>query len=149
MNYLPIFLDIKNKPCLVVGGGHVAARKLKLLSSAGAVITLISPEICTEIQQILQQSNINYLERRYQPGDEDNNSLIFAATDNEQINREIADAAQALGIPCNVVDNPDSGSFIMPSIIDRSPVIAAVSTGVRSRQNSSRLSLPVMDVWRK
>lgn len=143
MNYLPIFLDIKNKPCLVVGGGHVAARKLKLLSSAGAAITLISPEICMEIQQILQQSSINHLERKYQPGDEDGNALIFAATDNTQINQQIADAAEQLGIPCNVVDNPDNGSFIMPSIIDRSPVIAAVSTGgaspVLARQIKAKL----------
>jgi len=143
MNYLPIFLDIKNKPCLVVGGGHVAARKLKLLAGAGAVITLISPEICTEISQILQQTDIKYLARKYQAGDEDGNSLVFAATDNEAINREIADAAEALDIPCNVIDNPENGSFIMPSIIDRSPVIAAVSTGgaspVLARQIKAKL----------
>jgi uroporphyrin-III C-methyltransferase/precorrin-2 dehydrogenase/sirohydrochlorin ferrochelatase len=143
MKYLPIFLDIQNKPCLVVGGGQVAARKIKLLMNAGANIKIISPEICTEILQMSEHKQIKYISRKYQAGDEDGTTLIFAATDSEETNQEIAAAANEQGIPCNTVDNPDNGSFIMPSIIDRSPVVAAVSTGgaspILARQIKAKL----------
>lgn len=143
MNYLPVFLDIRDKSCLVVGGGKIAARKLKQLLTAGANVKLVSPEICNEIASQLENSSIDYHQRTFAPADIDSQILTFAATNNEAINIKIAEASATAGIPCNVVDIAENGSFIMPSIIDRSPVIAAVSTGgsspILARQIKAKL----------
>jgi len=129
MKFLPIFLDLTDKPCLVVGAGQVATRKIKLLLNAGARVTVVSLQICDEVQVMRDSGQIRYVERAYKADDLANNHLVIAATDDSETNKTIARLAAEHKIPCNVVDNPDDGSFIMPSIIDRSPVIAAVSTG--------------------
>jgi len=129
MKYLPIFLDLNNKPCLVVGAGQVATRKIKHLLTAGASVTVISLEICDEIKDLSDAGKIEFQQREYCADDIQNINLLIAATNNKEINQSLAILAEEKNIPCNVVDNPDKGSFIMPSIIDRSPVIAAVSTG--------------------
>lgn len=129
MNFLPIYYEIKNKPCLVVGGGKVASRKIRLLLSAGASVTLVSPQNCDEISGMVNENKIVWQQRDFSETDINGQALIIASTNNEQVNLAIAELAQQHNIPCNLVDNPDKGSFIMPSIIDRSPVIVAVSTG--------------------
>lgn len=129
MKFLPIFLNLSGQPCLVIGGGQVATRKINLLLNAGAEITVISPDICSEVNDLKDKNKITHIQRPYIEEDIKGNKLVIAATDNSEINESIAALAKKHNIPCNVVDNPDAGSFIMPSIIDRSPVIAAVSTG--------------------
>lgn len=129
MDFLPIFLDVKNQPCILIGGGDVASRKARLLLKAGATIEVIAPELCDKLERMVEKGDINYQRRRYSQDDLKNAMLVIAATDNPEINQEVARAAKALDVPVNVVDDPDTGNFIMPSVIDRSPVIAAVSTG--------------------
>ena len=129
MDYLPIFLNIKGKPCLVVGGGEVASRKASLLLDAGARICVISPALGPSLRELKDQGKIEHEAREYRPGDLDGAHLVIAATDNAKVNRQLSEEAQARQIPANIVDQPDLSSFIMPSIVDRSPVIAAVSTG--------------------
>lgn len=129
MRFVPIFMNIRNKPCLVVGGGQVAARKVYSLDRAGGKVTLVSPVLCDELQRWADAGDIEYVARPFQADDVHGQSLIIAATDNAQVNREVSDLAQSRGIPVNVVDNPDLGSFIMPSVIDRAPVQIAISTG--------------------
>lgn len=129
MRYLPIFLDLAGRPALVVGGGSVAARKVRLLRRAGAAITVVAPHLCDELSGLEQEKHIRFLQRKFQDEDVCDVALIIAATDNRSVNRKIYDLAQARHIPVNVVDSPDQCSFIMPSIIDRSPVQIAVSTG--------------------
>jgi uroporphyrin-III C-methyltransferase/precorrin-2 dehydrogenase/sirohydrochlorin ferrochelatase len=129
MDYLPIFLKVEDRPCLVVGGGKVAARKVALLSRAGARITVVSPSICEELKSRLSEGVITYAEREFIDNDLDDMVLAIAATDNEAVNRSVFELANQSRIPVNVVDNPELCSFIMPSIIDRSPVQVAVSTG--------------------
>ncbi|MGD2116855.1 MAG: siroheme synthase CysG [Chromatiales bacterium] len=128
MKFLPIFLDLHGRTCLVVGGGNVATRKVKLLLRAGAGVRLISPRICEGMQSLLEKNSIEYLQREYQQDDIHDCSLVIAATDQAEVNRAISELARQQNIPVNVVDQPELCSFIMPSIIDRSPVIAAVST---------------------
>jgi uroporphyrin-III C-methyltransferase/precorrin-2 dehydrogenase/sirohydrochlorin ferrochelatase len=132
MEYLPIFLDVKDKPCLVVGGGEIALRKVASLHRAGAAITLISPELADALEQQRAQGVFVYERRAFREQDIQGRRLVIAATDQREVNRQVADLAKAHGIPVNVVDQPEDCSFIMPSVIDRSPVIVAVSTGAAS-----------------
>jgi len=129
MDFLPIFLDVKNRPCLVVGGGDVALRKVSLLRQAGARVRVVSPELHPSLERMLKDGEISHVARNYQASDLDECILAVAATDDAATNRAVSEQAKSLRIPVNVVDQPRLCSFIVPSIIDRSPVVAAVSTG--------------------
>ena len=129
MDYLPVFFNIKQRNCLVVGGGNVAVRKIRLLLRTGACIYVVSPAISDELDNLLQQSQtITYLAESFQPGHLLNMVLVIAATNDHEVNLAVSLAAKKAGIPVNVVDNPDLCTFILPSILDRSPVIVAVSS---------------------
>lgn len=129
MEFLPVFMNVRERHCLVVGGGEVAERKVALLMQAGAAVTLVSPELTDELQDLLNAGKLTYREGDFSESDLDGAVLVIAATDNEAVNRKVSELAKARQIPVNVVDNPDLCSFIVPSIIDRSPVQIAVSTG--------------------
>jgi len=129
MDYLPIFLKIEDRPCLVIGGGKVAARKIALLVRASAHITVVSPELCANVKALVDRDNVTCIERQFREEDMDGVVLVIAATDDADVNRRVSELARQHRIPVNVVNAPDLGSFIMPSIIDRSPVQIAVSTG--------------------
>jgi uroporphyrin-III C-methyltransferase/precorrin-2 dehydrogenase/sirohydrochlorin ferrochelatase len=132
MEHLPIFLDIKNQACLVVGGGPIALRKLENLRRAGARIRLVSPALVPELRARLDDPLITWHERRFEDADFRDVRLAIAATDDRDVNRRVAELAKAAGIPVNVADQPQDCTFIMPSVIDRSPVVVAVSTGSAS-----------------
>ena len=132
MEHLPIFLDIKDQPCLIVGGGPIALRKLGNLLRAGARIRLVAPELVAELQARVDDPRITWHARRFEDADLNDIRLAIAATDDRAVNRRIAQQAKAAGIPVNVADQPADCTFIMPSIIDRSPVVVAVSTGSAS-----------------
>ncbi len=129
MKYFPVFFDINNKRCLVVGGGDVAARKVALMCRAGAQVTVVSPELCESLQNRLANKEIIYEARGFENNDLEACALIVAATDDQAVNKLVSELAHSKCIPVNVVDQPDLCSFIVPSIIDRSPVQVAVSTG--------------------
>jgi uroporphyrin-III C-methyltransferase/precorrin-2 dehydrogenase/sirohydrochlorin ferrochelatase len=129
MQYFPLFLDLKNKPVLLVGGGDVAARKLSLLAEAGATITVVAPLLGDELAAGFSRGEFTHHAREFAVGDIDGMWLVVAATDVSAVNAAVAQAANAARIPCNVVDDRELSSFIMPAIIDRSPVQIAVSTG--------------------
>ncbi|MES9971516.1 MAG: siroheme synthase CysG [Candidatus Thiodiazotropha sp.] len=129
MDFFPAFLDIKNRSCLVVGGGAIAERKTALLLKAGADVTLISPDLCHNLTTWRDMGRYTHLERPFRDEDLSGHHLAIAATDDPSVNRRIAEIAGNLRIPVNVVDQPELCSFIVPSIIDRSPVVAAISTG--------------------
>lgn len=129
MNFLPIFYRIKDQPCLVVGGGDVAARKVEQLRRAGARITVVSPTLGTNLTQLAGRGEIIHRAGEFTPADLDGCTLVIAATDNNALNRKVSSLAKARHIPVNVVDQPELCSFIMPSIVDRTPVVVAVSSG--------------------
>ncbi|NOZ52865.1 MAG: uroporphyrinogen-III C-methyltransferase [Gammaproteobacteria bacterium] len=129
MQYFPMFFNLNNKPCLVVGGGDIAARKVSLLFRAKARVTVISPELCESLQRRLNAGEIQHINKLFEIADVINYVVIIAATDNQKINRLVSDIAHQRNIPINVVDQPSLCSFIVPSIIDRAPVQVAVSTG--------------------
>ncbi len=143
MDFLPIFLDVREKTALVVGGGDVAARKVALLLQANAKVRVISPELCANLNSLLAEGSIEHEQREYIDGDLNGCALVYAATNSSEVNRMVSAAAQERQLPVNVVDQPELCSFIMPSIVDRSPMVVAVSTGgsspVLARLMRSRL----------
>lgn len=126
MNFLPIFMVVKNRLCLVIGGGEVAQRKASVLVDAGAVVKVVAPEFSAGLASLM---GIERVVQRFQPGHLDGVVLVIAATDDPMVNREVSELARARNIPVNVVDHPDLCTFIMPSILDRSPLMVAFSSG--------------------
>lgn len=129
MDHLPIFCQLRDRDCLIVGGGDVAERKARLLLEAGARLTV---NALTFIPQFTVWANEGMLTLVEGPFDEtllDSCWLAIAATDDDTVNQRVSDAAESRRIFCNVVDAPKAASFIMPSIIDRSPLMVAVSSG--------------------
>ncbi|MGB7552069.1 MAG: siroheme synthase CysG [Chromatiaceae bacterium] len=128
MDLLPIFLDIRDQPCLVVGGGMVAARKVASLRRAHARIHLVAPELTPELQDQADAGDLIHCDRNFKDKDIKGMRLIITATGDRKTNQRVARLAKASGIPVNVVDQPEECSFLLPSVIDRSPVVVAVST---------------------
>lgn len=128
MQNYPVFMDLIDQPCVVVGGGEVALRKIRLMSAAGARITVIAPELCRDLQAEFGDK-IEHLARDFVDTDIGGYRLVTAATDDQTVNARVSKLAQASNIPVNVVDQPELCSFITPAIIDRSPVLVAISTG--------------------
>lgn len=129
MDFLPIFLNIHNRDCLIVGGGEVATRKASLLLKAGAHVRIVSPVLNDELNAQLQLGNVTYHAENFDPRHLRDVVLVIAATNERAVNQYVSEAANQLGIPVNVVDDPALCSFIMPSILDRSPILVAISSG--------------------
>jgi uroporphyrin-III C-methyltransferase/precorrin-2 dehydrogenase/sirohydrochlorin ferrochelatase len=126
MDYLPIFLKLEDRLAVVIGGGAVAARKIELLRRAGAVVRVVAPDLHESLAAL---DGIEHVPRAFEPCDLDGAHLAVAATDDRAVNEAVAAAAGARRLPVNVVDAPDLCSFIMPAIVDRGRIVAAVSTG--------------------
>jgi len=136
--YYPIFVDLRDKQVVVVGGGMVAARKVESLLKAGAKVRVIAPDIAEEIASFNEVA----IERRgYEEDDLEDAFLVIAATGDEKTNRAVSEEASERRIFCNVVDRPELCSFIVPSIVERGPIKIAVSTGGFSPALSRRLRM--------
>ena len=127
MDFLPLFHKLQGRVVLVVGGGEVALRKARLLSDAGAQLRVVAPEIRGDLRELAGEEATSL--RGYESADLQGVALVIAATDDEPLNARISAEAQALGVPVNVVDAPALCSVIFPAIVDRSPLIVAVTSG--------------------
>ena len=128
MDHLPIFINIRKKPCVVIGGGDIALRKINLLLKAQAKVDCLSPLFSRDIKNLSKDGHITLINKSFDQTDIKDYSIIIAATDDSSVNSSISSIAQVKKIPVNVVDSPELSSFIMPSIVDRSPLIIAVSS---------------------
>lgn len=126
MDYLPAFHDIRGRLCLVVGGGEVAARKAGVLREAGARLRVVAPEIEPELAGL---PGVEAVVARFAPHHLEGAVLVVAATSDREVNRQVSELAGERNVPVNVVDDPELCSFIMPSILDRSPLMVAFSSG--------------------
>lgn len=129
MDYFPVFLRLKQRPCLVVGAGEVGARKAMALLDAGAHVRVVAPEACAELAATAAAGKLTWERRGYAASDLRGAALVIAATEDRALNARVSRDAQDAGVPVNVVDDPDLCSFIVPAIVDRSPVLVAISTG--------------------
>lgn len=125
MDFFPIFLNLKQKSCLVVGGGEVALRKAAILLQSGAVVKVVAPDLCEGFSDL----GVEHVPDIFRDAHLDDMTLAIAATDDAAVNSAVSASAKARHIPVNVVDNPELCSFVMPSILDRSPLVVAFSTG--------------------
>ncbi|MFD1123410.1 siroheme synthase CysG [Methylophilus flavus] len=128
MQALPIFFNIAQRLCLVIGGGDVATRKVIMLRKAQGRVVVIAPELSTELHEMLAQNEIEYVKTCFAPEQLTGACLVIAATNDEAVNEAVSLAAKRLNIPVNVVDAPALCTFTMGSIIDRSPVVIAISS---------------------
>lgn len=129
MDYFPIFCQLKDKPCLLIGGGEIAERKARLLMDAGAMLYVVSPSFTSQFLEWQTEQKLICINEEYHPDYLENKWLVIAATDDEAVNQHVYQTATEKHIFCNVVDSPEQASFIMPSVIDRSPLMIAISSG--------------------
>jgi len=127
--YFAAFLDVRGRPCVVVGGGPVAARKVDALLASGAKVKVVAPELCERIALQAGAGQVSHAARPFAAADLDGADLAVAATHETDVNQQVADAARARHIPVNVVDDAARSSFIMPSVVDRAPLAIAISSG--------------------
>ena len=132
MQYLPVCLQVRNSPVVLVGGGTIATRKARLLLRAGANLNVVAPEITDELQQLLVEHGGNWQQSLYCETDLHGRMLVVAATPDRRVNEQIHADATALNLPVNVVDSPELCTFIFPSIVDRDPLLIAISSSGRS-----------------
>ncbi len=136
----PVSLRIDGAPCLVVGGGSVALRKVRGLIAAGARVRVVSPELPR------RPSGVAWAKRRFRPADVRGMSLVFAATDDPGVNIAVAEACRREGVPVNVADAPHLCTFQVPSVVRRGALTLAVSTGGASPALARRLKRRLSDL---
>jgi precorrin-2 dehydrogenase / sirohydrochlorin ferrochelatase len=139
MRYYPIQLDIRNRPCLVVGGGAVGSRKVTSLLACGARVTVVSPEATAELHQAAGQERITLRLREYESADLTGMFLVIGATDDEDLNRRVSTDSEQRKILCNIADRPDKCNFILPAVIERGDLVITVSTSGRSPALAKKL----------
>jgi uroporphyrin-III C-methyltransferase / precorrin-2 dehydrogenase / sirohydrochlorin ferrochelatase len=139
VNYFPVFFDLTGQKVLIVGGGDVALRKISLLERTGALITVVAPEIAPELMARAAAGTLRLAIREFEPADLNGARLVIVATSRRAVNRWIANLSESRNIPVNVVDDAQASRFIVPAIIDRDPVLVAISTGGTSPVLARRL----------
>lgn len=151
MEYLPVSWRIKGQTVLLVGGGEIALRKARLLDRAGARLRLVAPEVEPDLAALVEQGGGEIQRQVFAADQLDGVLLALAATDDEAVNRAVSEAAQARGVPVNVVDNPPLCTFIFPAIVDRDPLIISISSGgaspVAARWVRSRIETLIPARW--
>jgi len=128
MKYFPIYLDAKDINAMIIGGGEVAARKIELLLKSTNCITIMSETLNTSVERLVNLHQLAWLKHNYQPGHLGNSNLVIAATDSSDVNSAVASESRQLKLLTNVVDQPELCNYITPAIIDRSPIIIAMSS---------------------
>ena len=143
MAYFPMFIELKNRPCLVVGGGQVAFRKVKALKDFGADVCVVAPEI---LSNILEIEDVVCLERGFEQTDVEHQTLVIAATDDTDLNRRISEICRTKQIPVNAVDQIEDCSFIFPAYVKEGEVVAAFSSGGQSPVTAQYLKQQIRPV---
>jgi precorrin-2 dehydrogenase/sirohydrochlorin ferrochelatase len=141
MRYYPINLDIKNRRCLVVGGGAVGTRKVNTLLDCGARVTVVSPDPTPRLKELAAQGAIHLKQRPYRSDDVDQMFLVIGATDDERLNRQISNDAEQQNTLCNIADRPEVCNFILPAIVRRGDLVITISTSGNSPALAKRLRL--------
>jgi len=139
MQYYPINLDIKNRKCLIVGGGAVGTRKVITLLECGARVTVVSPEPTPQLTRLASERSITLEKRDYRSDDITGMFLVIGATDDESLNLQVSKDAEQAHILCNIADRPEVCNFILPSIVRRGDLVITVSTSGKSPALAKRL----------
>jgi precorrin-2 dehydrogenase/sirohydrochlorin ferrochelatase len=132
MKYYPIHLDIKNRNCLIVGGGAVGTRKVNTLMECGARVVVVSPDPTPQLDRLASEGSVTLKKRAYRSEDLAGMFLVIGATDDESLNRQISEDAERAHILCNIADRPEVCNFILPSIVRRGDLVITISTSGKS-----------------
>ena len=143
--YYPVYLDVRDRLCVIVGGGQVAEGKVAALLESGSQVSIISPEVTGEIQGMADAGMISLEKREYRDGDLEGAFIAIAATDDSDLNERIAREAAARNVPLNVVDVTHLCTFIAPSIVRRGEVTVAISTAGLSPALARKLRVELQD----
>ena len=143
--YYPIYLNICDRRCIVIGGGEVALRKVEILLEYGANVEVISPELDPELIELAKDNQIPTFVREYKEGDLEGAFVVIAATDSDEINRQVAGEARRRSILINVVDYAEYCDFIVPSVMRRGDITITVSTSGKSPALARKLRLQIED----
>jgi len=127
--YFPVFLDVRRKKCVVIGGGQVAFRKIRTLLDCGASVTVISLVLHPDLSELANKKSIQVIRRSYKSRDLKGAFIVIAATGTKETNRKVAKEAGRVGALVNVVDDPEPSDFIVPSVVRRGDLAIAISTG--------------------
>ncbi len=139
MKYYPAFLDLRDRPCLVIGGGPVAERKALSLLEAGADITVISPDLTPKLRELSESGKISHLKKDFDEQDLSGELLVIAATDSPEVNSRAAQVCRKRNMLVNVVVPPEESTFIVPSVVERGELLVAVSTSGASPALSKKI----------
>lgn len=145
MTYYPIFLDLKGRKVLVVGGGAVASRKIDTLLEYGAIVQVVSIDLDDALKELIESARITYLGKEFRDDHLSGMFLVIAATDNPDLNHQISDAAEEKGILVNAVDQPADCNFIVPSIVKKGDLTIAVSTSGKSPALAKKIRKELTD----
>lgn len=129
MDYFPGFLDLSGRAVLIVGGGDIALRKARLMYSAGARIAVVAPETSSSFADFIERHSLSWQQRVFLPHDVEGHWLVVTATGNPAVDGKVAESADRYRVFCNSVDDPENSSYITPAIVDRSPIVVAISSG--------------------
>ena len=139
MRYYPVNLDVRNRDCLVVGGGSVAERKVKALLECGARVKVVTTLTTRGLQVLASEGRIDLRMRGYEDSDPEGNFLVIGATDSEEVNEKIGKDAAERGVLCNIVDRPAACSFVLPAIVRQGDLLIAISTSNKSPALARRI----------
>jgi len=128
MKYYPAYLDLRDRPCMVIGGGTVAERKTLSLLEAGAEVTIISPALTPKLHEFSDAGKITHLKKQYEENDLSGQFLVIAATPSAEVNTLVARACRKMHTLVNVAVPPEESSFIVPSVVERGDLMIAIST---------------------
>lgn len=139
MRYYPINLDVKGRPCLVVGGGFVGERKVNTLLDCGAIVKVVTAEATEALERLASEGRIELILREYQSGDLEGHFLVIGATDSEEVNQQVTGDAARCSMLCNIADRPESCNFVLPAIVRQGDLVIAISTSNKSPAVARRI----------
>jgi precorrin-2 dehydrogenase/sirohydrochlorin ferrochelatase len=139
MRYYPVCLDVKDKPCVVVGGGSVGARKARTLLACGAKVTIVDPDPKKAVREMAVENHIQLKIKSFDMEDLNGCFLVIGATDNLCLNRKVHEAASKKNMLCNIADTPELCNFILPSVVEKGDLVISISTSGKSPAFAKRL----------
>jgi siroheme synthase-like protein len=145
VGYYPIFVELRGRRCLVIGGGRIAQGKVEGLIAAEADVTLVAPGLTPALRERVAEGRLHYIEREYREGDLEGFELCFIATDDGAVNARVADEGKRRGVWVNAADDPANCDFILPAVVRRGDVVVAASTGGSSPALARRLREELSD----
>jgi len=146
-SFYPIMIDIENKPCVVIGGGYTSYKKVSSLLLYRGKVTVISPKLCVELYELHENGVVKWVPREYKLGDLEDTYLVYGATNNREVNKEIFIEAKTKAVLVNIVDEIDNCEFIVPAVVKQGDLTIAISTNGKSPMLARKIKEDLKKVY--